>query len=46
MANLNYPELHKKQLQAGADLGGGGRPPPPSGIRTPANPKGPPFGTF
>ena len=32
----------------GADLGGrgGGRPPPPSGIRPPADPKGPPFDTF
>ena len=29
-----------------ADLGGGGRPPPPSGIRPPADPKGPPFDTF
>ena len=26
--------------------GGGGRPPPPSGIRPPADPKGPPFDTF
>ena len=33
------------QLVSGADLGGGGRT-PLSGIRTPANPKGPPFGTF
>ena len=34
---------------SGADLGGGGRtppPPPPSGIRPPADPKGPPFDTF
>ena len=32
----------------GADLGGGGggRIPPPSGIRPPADPKGPPFDTF
>ena len=28
----------------GADVGGGGR--LPSGIRPPADPKGPPFGTF
>ena len=34
-------------LHTGADLGGGGRsPPPPSGIRPPADPKGPPFDTF
>ena len=31
---------------SGADLGGGGADALPSGIRTPANPKGPPFGTF
>ena len=30
----------------GGFRGGGGGRPPPSGIRTPANPKGPPFGTF
>ena len=34
-------------LKPGADLGGEGRaPPPPSGIRPPADPKGPPFNTF
>ena len=37
-------------LLPGADLGGGGRgfgrPPPPSGIRPPADPKGSPFDTF
>ena len=34
--------------KSGADLGGGGggADAPSSGIRTPANPKGPPFGTF
>ena len=32
-------------FEAGADLGGGA-PPPPSGIRPPADPKGPPFDTF
>ena len=33
--------------KSGADLGGkGGRPPPPSGIRLPANPKGPPLVLF
>ena len=31
-------------LKSGADLGGGGA--PPSGIRPPADPKGPPFDTF
>ena len=34
-------------LRTGADLeGGGGRTPFPSGIRPPADPKGPPFDTF
>ena len=37
-------------MWAGADLGeaggGGGRTPPSSGIRPPADPKGPPFDTF
>ena len=33
-------------LEAGADLGGGGGCSPPSGIRPPADPKGPPFDTF
>ena len=37
-------------FKAGADLrgagGGGGRTPLPSGIRPPADPKGPPFDTF
>ena len=40
--------MAKKQFRTGADLGGGrgdGRP-PPSGIRPPADPKGPPFDTF
>ena len=30
----------------GGGAGGGGGRPPPSGIRPPADPKGPPFGTF
>ena len=34
-------------LLSGADLGRGGEAsPPPSGIRPPADPKGPPFDTF
>ena len=34
-------------FRPGADLGGGRTPPPPpSGIRPPADPKGPPFDTF
>ena len=32
--------------EAAADLGGGGAPPFPSGIRPPADPKCPPFDTF
>ena len=36
-----------KIIPAGADLGGGGRtPPPPSGIRLPADPKGSPLCTI
>ena len=31
---------------SGADLGGGVDAPPPSGVRPPADPKGPPFDTF
>ena len=33
-------------LESGADLGGRWTPPPPSGIRPPADPKGPPFVLF
>ena len=44
-------DIRNKWFKAGADLGGGGGvgrplPPPPSGIRPPADPKGPPFDTF
>ena len=33
-------------MPSGADLGGGGGVRPSSGIRPPADPKGPPFDTF
>ena len=39
-----FKSVEETDLYTGADLGG--RTPPYSGIRTPANPKGPPFGTF
>ena len=48
----NWNAESRKTLFAGADLGGGGAgggadaSPPPSGIRPPADPKGPPFDTF
>ena len=43
--------LYSISIKSGVDLGGGGAgsadvPPPPSGIRLPADPKGPPFDTF
>ena len=41
--------MGRKWARAGADLGGsggGGADAPPSGIRPPADPKGPPFDTF
>ena len=44
---LKKRKINENILNPGADLGGtGADAPPPSGIRTPANPKGPPFGTF
>ena len=43
------PRPRQEQIissELGADLGGGGGGRPPSGIRPPADPKGPPFDTF
>ena len=38
-------DIHRGGFRGGG-RGGGGRTPPSSGIRPPANPKGPPFDTF
>ena len=53
MLSLIEVSMPRIDLQSGADLGGGGRigrgvpySPLPSGIRPPADPKGPPFDTF
>ena len=43
-----FASFIRKALESGADLGGGvgADAPSPSGIRPPADPKGPHFGTF
>ena len=42
---VNY-DISGADLGEGSGGGGGGKPSPTSGIRPPADPKGPPFGTF